>query len=570
MRVPLAVLMLLAFAGSGSAQQGTAPGDGFVGSWQGTLNAGGVPLRLGLEVERGPGGALAATLTSIDQGNARIPATVSVRGDTLAVAIPAVNATYTATLAEDSLRGTFTQMGGSLPLRMARVAAVQTAAPLPYPARLASDAEIRAILARRVDEQKRSLGIVVGIVEPGGQRVVAYGRAGAAGEKPLDGRTVFEIGSVTKTFTALLLADMAARGEVALDDPAQKYLPAGVTMPERGRAITLADLATHTSGLPRLPTNLQPANMDNPYADYTVERLYEFLSGYRLPRDVGASYEYSNLGAGLLGHVLALRAGRDYESLVRERVLEPLGMSSTAIALTPEMSARAADGHDPALQPVPYWDLPTLAGAGALRSTAHDMLAYLAAHLGQAPPALAPAVERVLATRRSADEAGAQGALAWLVQRQDGHELVSHDGGTAGFRSFVGFDRARGVGVVVLSNSGAAEGVNDIGRHLLVGGGPLFEGRSRTAIAMEPAEFDRYVGRYQLVPEFVVAISREGERFYLQATGQPRLLILPESQRDFFVTTVDAQVTFEVDDSGRATAMILRQGGRDQRAVRIE
>src|SRR5208283_4407870 len=121
-------------------------------------------------------------------------------------------------------------------------------------------------------------------------------------KRALDGDTVFEIGSITKVFTALLLADMAQRGEVALTDPVSKYLPKGVKMPGRnGHAIMLQDLATHTSGLPRLPSNMKPKDFMNPYADYTPELLYQFLSSYELPRDPGSKWEYSNLGAGLLG-----------------------------------------------------------------------------------------------------------------------------------------------------------------------------------------------------------------------------------------------------------------------------
>ena len=155
------------------------------------------------------------------------------------------------------------------------------------------------------------------------------------------GDTVFEIGSGTKVFTSLLLADMAHRGEVALDDTIGKYLPPDVKMPERnGRSITLVDLATHTSGLPRLPTNLSPKDPNNPYADYSVEQFYQFLSTYQLTRDIGSQYEYSNLGGGLLGHILALRAGMSYEALVESRICDPLGMNSTRITLIPEMKRR--------------------------------------------------------------------------------------------------------------------------------------------------------------------------------------------------------------------------------------
>ena len=241
---------------------------------------------------------------------------------------------------------------GSFVFAMA-VAVLAAAAP-PVDSPIPSDSEIRKILTERIDAQRRGVGIVVGVIEPAGRRVVSYGRFQAGDPRPLNGDTVFEIGSVTKVFTALLLADMVQRGEAAMDDPVSKYLPPEIKVPERdGRLITLQDLATHSSGLPRLPTNLTPKDPANPYADYSVEQLYEFLPTYELTRDIGSKYEYSNLGGGLLGHVLARGAGMDYEALVRSRICELLGMDSTRIRLSPEMKTRLASGHNAELAPVP-------------------------------------------------------------------------------------------------------------------------------------------------------------------------------------------------------------------------
>jgi len=221
---------------------------------------------------------------------------------------------------------------------------------------LPSDTEVRQILVDRIDRDHQSVGIVVGLVGSTGRRVIAYGAVDKGGTRPLNGDTIFEIGSVTKVFTSLLLANMAARNEVALSDPIAKYLPSQVKVPERGgRSITLQDLSTHTSGLPRLPTNFSPKDPSNPYADYSVDQLYQFLSSVQLTHDIGSQYEYSNLGGGLLGHLLARRAGMDYEALVRSRITGPLGMTSTSIMLVPEMKARLAAGHDQMLQPTANW-----------------------------------------------------------------------------------------------------------------------------------------------------------------------------------------------------------------------
>src|SRR5215510_10064599 len=231
-----------------------------------------------------------------------------------------------------------------------------------------ADNEIKSILLDRVDRAKRSVGIVVGLVDEKGMRVISYGKPSQTSNQTLNGDSVFEIGSVTKVFTAILLADMVERGEVSLNDPISKYLPKSVKTPTRdGKEITLLHLTTHTSGLPYMPSNFTPKNDENPYADYSVEQMYSFLSQYRLQRDIGAKMEYSNYGVALLGHILALRAGTNYETLIRTRICAPLKMDNTSIKFSKEMLAHLAKGHNPDLNPVANWDLPTFAGAGGLR-----------------------------------------------------------------------------------------------------------------------------------------------------------------------------------------------------------
>jgi serine-type D-Ala-D-Ala carboxypeptidase/endopeptidase len=306
--------------------------------------------------------------------------------------------------------------------------------PLPV---LSTD-EIREILVKRVVHQKQAVGIVAGVIEPDGRRVVAYGSLANGDPRTLDGDTIFEIGSISKVFTSLVLADMVNRREVTLDDPAAKYLPENVRMPERsGKTITLLDLATHTSGLPGLPGNLKPKDAANPYAGYGVDDLYQFLSSYTLPRDPGSQFEYSNLGAGLLGHLLAYRAGTDYDSLIGIRITRPLSMPDTGITLSSSMKQRMATGHNAMLAPVANWDLSTLAGAGALRSSANDMLTFLEAFLGYRESPLAPSMKAMLEVRRPVGKTKAEIGLAWHILG----ERAWHQGGTGGFRSFVGYDQ---------------------------------------------------------------------------------------------------------------------------------
>jgi D-alanyl-D-alanine-carboxypeptidase/D-alanyl-D-alanine-endopeptidase len=464
------------------------------------------------------------------------------------------------------LRKIFTLISSvALPIRFAPAQSVPASS-------LPSDAEIRQMLVDRIDVQHQSVGIVVGVIGPDGRRVISYGHLDKGDPRSVDADTIFEIGSETKVFTALLLADMVQRGEVALDDPVSKYLPANVKMPQRnGRSITLVDLATHTSGLPRLPSNLSPMDPGNPYADYSVEQLYQFLSAYQLTRDVGSQYEYSNLGGGLLGHVLALRAGMSYEALVKSRICVPVGMNSTGIALTPEMKARLAAGHDPSMDPAKNWDLPTLAGAGALRSDATDMLTFIAANLGYTKTPLAPAMEAMLKVRRPTGQPDLEMALGWHINKTDGKEVVWHNGGTGGYRSFMGFDPKTRVGVVLLSNAGTPAGVDDIGRHLLDASATLIAPpREHQQITVDPKLFDGYVGKYQLAPTFVITVTREGDHLFVQATNQPKFEVFPEGDRDYFLKVVDAQITFVTDGKAPATELILHQSGSDQRAKRIE
>jgi CubicO group peptidase (beta-lactamase class C family) len=373
--------------------------------------------------------------------------------------------------------------------------------------------------------------------------------------------SVFEIGSITKAFTGILLADMAARGEVSLTDPVSKHLPAGVTMPSRGREITLLDLATHRSGLPRLPSNMSPADRSNPYADYTVQQLYAFLSGHTLGRDVGAQYEYSNLGGGLLGHVLGRAASRSYEALVRERILQPLGMSMTGVTLTGDMREQLVAGHDMQGNVVPLWDLPTLAGAGALRSNMRDMLAFLGANFG--PPT--SLLERSMMASHEVRETAGPGmsiGLGWHILTVRDRKIVWHNGGTAGFRTFIGFDPDAHVGVVVLGNS--AHIMDDIGFHLINPAVPLAAAPvQRVAVTVPAAILQTYVGEYVLAPTFSIVISLERGALFGQATGQPRFAMFAESEREFFLRDVDAQVTFERDANGVVTGLVLHQGGQN-------
>lgn len=428
------------------------------------------------------------------------------------------------------------------------------------------DAELQALLTKRAAKAGSSVAIVAGILDENGRRIV-IGKGAQAGA--VDGDTVFEIGSVTKVFTGQLLAEAVSRNEVKLDDSISKLLPAAVKAPERnGRQVTLLDLATHTSALSRMPDNMVPKDAENPYADYSVKQMYDFLSDFKPARDIGAGYEYSNLGAGLLGHILALKAGTNYEALVIERICQPLGMTNTLITLSPGLKKRLAPGHDASGAPAKNWDLPTLAGAGALRSTVNDLLKFLAANLELVPSELARAMRLAQEPRR---DAGAQMkiGLGWHIAEKHDAKIVWHNGGTGGYHSFIGFNPATKRAVVLLANS--AHSFDDIGFHLLESKYPLTGAESESehvAIQLKPEILDRYVGRYELAPGAHFSLRRDGSRLLAQLTGQPYVEIYPESETNFFYKVVDAQITFHVT-GGRTTELVLHQNGIDQTARKI-
>jgi serine-type D-Ala-D-Ala carboxypeptidase/endopeptidase len=454
--------------------------------------------------------------------------------------------------------------------RLLRFAALGAAALLPTLGRAAqkpapvSRDDVDALVKPYIDGQIFA-GAVVGLVDGSTTQIFGYGQTGGTGGSP-DADTVFEIGSLSKAFTGMLLARMVEEGKVRLEDPVQKLLPGTVRVPKHGDTeITLLHLATHNSGLPSLPDDFQPKDPENPYADYAVEQMYAFLSGHKLARKPGTRYDYSNLGAGLLGHALSLKAGKSYEELLIDRICKPLGMIDTTIALRPDQRARLARGHSADGSPAANWDLPTLAGAGAIRSTARDLVRLLSACTDREKTQLDSAI-RAASTKRSG-AGGTQGiGLGWHI---DSKSVVWHNGQTGGYHSFAGFHPEQGYGVVILSNTASRE-VDALADLLLkrLRGEKVEAPKVRVPIQVDPKVLDSYVGDYPLSPDFVIAITRPGAGLALQATGQPRLKLFAESETRFFLREVDAQITFEKDADGKVTGLVLHQNGRDQRAPR--
>jgi D-alanyl-D-alanine-carboxypeptidase/D-alanyl-D-alanine-endopeptidase len=409
-------------------------------------------------------------------------------------------------------------------------------------------------------------GVVVGVLEGGKTQVFGYGKG--VGDQAPDASTEFEIGSVTKTFTTLALAEMVERKMVALEDPVRNYLPPDTIPPGKAGVaeIRLIDLATQSSGLPRLPLNMHPGDPLNPYADYTPQLLYEFLGTQTLRLIPNAGFLYSNLGMGLLGHALSLRYGKTYEQMITELVTTPLGLNDTRIDLTENQRKRLTPGHDGDGKTVHNWDFNALAGAGALRSTATDLLRYVQAQLDP-PEKLKPAIELQHMERRKIGAFGAI-ALAWII-KPDG-KIYWHNGGTAGYTTYVSFSPERKTGVVVLVNNGGLfmDQIGDRVEHLLAGDAmqPLTLHR---AITIDSKTIDEYVGAYEVVPGVRFNITRQGDQLFGQLAGSGALTMYPEAKDKFFLRIIDATVDFERNEQGQVFDVVLHQNGRDTKAKRV-
>jgi CubicO group peptidase (beta-lactamase class C family) len=329
-------------------------------------------------------------------------------------------------------------------------------------ARAADDRAAIDDLVKPFLKDKPFLGLVVGTTRPAGRHVFGYGQVTLDGKEVAPGGdTLFEIGSITKAFTGTLLADQVRAGRLRLDDPAQKYLPDGLTLPRRDdRDISLLHLATHTSSLPVQPPfiglfALTTKDATNPYGEYDQVHLKESLAKMTLSRPIGSQFDYSNLGVGLLGHALAHAAkAKSYEELLVERVTKPLDMADTRIHLSADQSKRFAPGHSKSGKPASCWTFATLEACGGLRSTTNDMLTFAEANLGRRKTPLAEAFQMAHQPWRETGRKDEFVGLCWMRHKYpDRRVMIWHNGGTGGYRCFLGFVPESGVGVIVLTNS---------------------------------------------------------------------------------------------------------------------
>jgi CubicO group peptidase (beta-lactamase class C family) len=426
------------------------------GDWSGILTTPNGPLHAVIHVKSDAAGKEYVTLDSPDQAAKNIEgANAALNGPKFSFDVPGIQGSYSGSLnsSGDELAGLWTQPSASanpLPLTFRKPASrVVSATPASVPPIALSelkaklDPELKPLIENPALKGAHDIGVAIGIYEKGQRQVLTYGTA-----KP---DSLFEIGSITKTFTGLILSEMVVEGKVALDTPVRELLPAGTVAKPTGPEITLLSLATHHSGMERMPDNFHPANPDNPYADYTDKDLYAFIAKRGLALKPNAQFEYSNVGMGLLGEALANQSGEPYLALLQQRVLKPLNLRHTFIPIPPAEAKNFLPGHDEYSKVAHAWDLDAMAPAGGIRSDVRDMLAYVEAQL-HPPASLAKAIELQQQLR---DQAGSgKIAINWMFQTAE--DNYNHDGATGGYTSYAFFNRKLDVGAIVLVNRSSA------------------------------------------------------------------------------------------------------------------
>jgi CubicO group peptidase (beta-lactamase class C family) len=403
-------------------------------------------------------------------------------------------------------------------------------------------------------------GVVIGLYDAG--KLEVYGFGAGPGGKPPTGTTLFEIGSVTKVYTGILLADAVQRREVSLDAPVSDLLPPGITVPTRDKvAITLRHLMLHSSGLPRLPPSIMKAGeRADPYAGYGEEQLYPDLLATELESTPGTQINYSNYGVGLLGFALGRKIGGGYTKVMQERVLAPLGLHDTYLGF-PAGSVRA-EGTNANLEPKAPWTFADgLAGAGALVSSARDQLRLVDAELDAAAGSKLPlrAAMRLTQEAQLAD-VGRNSGLGWVI---DPEGRYWHNGGTGGFHSFVGFDPKSRRGIVILSSTSTS-----LVDRLATSMYKVLENEpTPPPVFPTPEQLAKLAGTYDLVGT-KVEIKVTGKKLYIIGPDQPPVRLLPLSATEFLIDELQALVVFEKEGDA-VVRLVFTFGGQTVNAPRV-
>ena len=425
-------------------------------------------------------------------------------------------------------------------------------------------------LATPYIESQTLVGVSIGAIREGQVIEVHLGKTGNPDKHTPNSSTVYELGSVTKVFTGILLGDALARGDLREDQLAQELLPEGVDMPAGKRKfIKLVDLATHRSGLPRLPDNMPNVNNDDPYRDYDSKLAYEFLDQYTLKREPRALQEYSNFGASLLGLLLCRKYGASYEELLSSRITRPLGMKNTFVDIPDSANERVAKPFTAEGTETSPWHFADMPGAGGIRSTTADMLVFAKACLEPSTTPVGLAMEMAWKEHYSGGFTETRMGLGWHFGA-DGSTRW-HNGQTGGFAVMFLVDRKTQRALIVMANTSSRELdrlAMDIDKLLQ---GKKVEPRSFPVFVKVPAEhMARLTGSYELAPNQLFSVSIVDDKLMVGLTGQQTFQVFAQSEVKWRYKVVEAELTFELPEQGNATALELYQNGIRQKAKRVQ
>jgi D-alanyl-D-alanine-carboxypeptidase/D-alanyl-D-alanine-endopeptidase len=419
-------------------------------------------------------------------------------------------------------------------------------------------------VAQRLQGDRTGACMAVAVIE-NGSVARSFACADAKNVARIGPDTAFEIGSVSKTMTAALLADLIGQGKGSLDDPLSAWLPPGTKLPDyHGKPILLRHIVTHTSGLPALPSRMAAPDMADPYAKLDEAALLASLGDATLTAEPGKRFEYSNFASMVLSYAVARRAGMDMETLLKQRLFAPLGMQHAYIN-TPPAGVRAAVGHTPNGRPTSAWHFHTnLAGVGGVRATLDDMVRYVQGQLGAEASAIAPALK--LSQQKVSDAPPM--AMNWMLMPVAGRTVHVHEGGTGGFSSFVSFDKEKRRGVVILSDTtwNSIGSLGSLGLHLVDASFPL--GKPRVEVKPEAALLDGLAGDYALAGGMKMALRRKGDALEIQAAGQGAHAMGYDSEGDFYPRDFDALLRPQRGANGYA--FIWMQMGGALPATRVD
>lgn len=440
---------------------------------------------------------------------------------------------------------------------------------LPFISFAMNGEEIEKVMKECVDKG-HTQGMVIAVITPDETRFYKYGKMAVDDPAPIDEDSIFETGSITKIFTSLLLEEMVSKEEVSLNDPVEKFFPA--KMPEyKGKKITLEHLSTHTAGFPYMPANFLMKDMYNPFCEYSIEYLINFFANYQLPFEPGTNYNYSNVCIGTLGCCLSFKAGKDYEYLVYERILKPLGMESTKVNLSDEMKKRFAKAHI-RNKIVPHWEIAVFDGAGGLHSTCRDLARFIEANLGFYKTPLYPILTNAHQARFKQDIPNLDVGHEWNVSYQYLPEIIYHGGATGGHQLFIGFCQENKIGVVVCSNSAAY--IYDIGKNILNKNWYLKTYRQQ--IITTPMMLYKFAGKYQNVEDGSTCDIIMSDQGYLSVLlfkwgYYPPCPVFPSTQKDFFMKERPIEIHFDLNKQNeqKVDAMTVIYAGKSFKYKKI-